>query len=518
MAMDSAAEVLDNGGSGGDPGGHRVVRKRPRWVLPAVGASALMVAVAGAGVALGMMLSGGGTQPEELVPADAVFFADVDFDPSAGQKTNLLRLLNKVPDLRSELGGRDDLRQLVVDQLSVSSDVDLTEIVGWLGDRAGIAVVPTGDGTAFVVVGVLEVTDEAAARQSLEQVLDPTQLAFESGYVVVTTDGRNQLDAVGPPGEGLIAADVVQEALNSPLADDPRFRDVMEPLGDSIASVYVDLTAAADLAPALGDATGIPGVVSGPGSLPTIGNGQAGAVVRVEADAIEVVGRASEPLGGGESSPTQLFAQLPEDTVIAVDLAGVGDQVQAQWDALLGQLEQLSGRAQFERGVASFEKQYDVQVPEDVVTVLGDEIAVAVSGNALIGGTPGVGLRSLTDSAQASDLAARLTPLIDELTGGFGITVLPVDDGLVVASTPEYADTLAAGGGGILDNSVAVRALPDVDDAVAVAFVDFDVIGDLAGLAAPDASSDIEPLEALGVTVTNDGDGQTLRARLTFDE
>ena len=58
-----------------------------------VGAGAAVVVAAGAGWAVGTYLGGGGTQPEDVMPDTLVAFADVDLDPSAEQKLNLVRLL-----------------------------------------------------------------------------------------------------------------------------------------------------------------------------------------------------------------------------------------------------------------------------------------------------------------------------------------------------------------------------------------------------------------------------------------
>ncbi len=80
----------------------------------------------------------------------------------------------------------------------------------------------------------------------------------------------------------------------------------------------------------------------------------------------------------------------------------------------------------------------------------------------------------------------RLQPVIDDLTAGLGVTLQPTDDGLVIASTPDYAQTLSAGDGGIMDNPAVARALPDADGASAVAWVDLDVLGDLANLTSPE--------------------------------
>ena len=117
-----------------------------------------------------------------------------------------------------------------------------------------------------------------------------------------------------------------------------------------------------------------------------------------------------------------------------------------------------------EREIQKFEAKYNVQLPEDIVTLLGDDAVIAVDGDDLAT-SPGLGYRSVTDPAAAADLADRLQTLLDEVTGGFGASVRATDDGLVIASTPEYADVLVEGPGGLLDDPRAQEALVDVESA-----------------------------------------------------
>jgi hypothetical protein len=170
-----------------------------------------------------------------------------------------------------------------------------------------------------------------------------------------------------------------------------------------------------------------------------------------------------------------------------------------------------------EREIQKIEAKYNVTLPEDIATLLGEDAVISIDGDNLVA-SPGVGFRSITDPAAAADLAGRIQKLLNEVTGGFGASVKATDDGLVIASTPEYADVLAEGSGGLLDDPRAEEALVDVDSASYVVWVDMDSASAIARLADDETADAIEPLAALGVTVVPDGDGWSLHARLTFDE
>ena len=60
-------------------------------------------------------LSGGGSQPEDALPAGAIAFAKIDLDPPAGQKINAIRFLRKFPALKDKVGLNADLRESLFD-------------------------------------------------------------------------------------------------------------------------------------------------------------------------------------------------------------------------------------------------------------------------------------------------------------------------------------------------------------------------------------------------------------------
>ncbi len=103
-----------------------------------VAAGVAVVASAGAGFAAGTVVGGGGTQPEDVLPDTVVAYVDIDLDPAAEQKVNLVRLLGRFPDVEKQYGPEPDIRTVVVDWLVEGSELEDADVSAWIGDRAGI--------------------------------------------------------------------------------------------------------------------------------------------------------------------------------------------------------------------------------------------------------------------------------------------------------------------------------------------------------------------------------------------
>src|SRR4051794_27668385 len=91
-------DVLDSRSTQPDPRGaaDRPSRRGNRLVA-AIGAAIAVTLIGGTASAVGLLLSGGGPQPEDVFPGNAFAFAKIDLDPAAGQKIALARLLHKFP-------------------------------------------------------------------------------------------------------------------------------------------------------------------------------------------------------------------------------------------------------------------------------------------------------------------------------------------------------------------------------------------------------------------------------------
>ncbi len=100
----------------------RLSRLSAGTVLPtAIGVAA--VSVATAGVAVLAFLSGGGTQPEHVLPAGALAFVKVDLDRAANQKLAVYRLAEKSPASADKVDDEDDVKDQLLAAL-FEGDVD----------------------------------------------------------------------------------------------------------------------------------------------------------------------------------------------------------------------------------------------------------------------------------------------------------------------------------------------------------------------------------------------------------
>jgi hypothetical protein len=527
-------EPADGGGGGATSGG----RGSGRLLAVAVGVVAVLVA-AGAGFALGTRIGGGGTQPEDVLPSTMVVYSDIDLDPSASQKVNLARLLGQFPDIKAKYGSEPDVRQLLIDQAVKGSPLENADVESWVGDRIGGGLNWNPDDNQMAAVVAIQVTDEDAARADLEKVLDDSQLAFSDGYAVISSSIMPSFTDVGGGVGGGVgqgeppAQDLVDQAQDASLADAEKFQNVFNNLDDGWATLYVDGQtideASKQLTEALGGNDPLLGGGFGsmsPGIAPNFQSGQVGAVVRAEPDAIEMVAWNTAPVPDWASSPVSMVQQLPASTVFAVGFTGGATAVAQRWDTLLAQAKQSGGGRQVERELAQIEAQYGIRLPDDLETILGSQTVFMVDGQNLLSSVPGIGLRSVTNSDDAAAVVDQLQSALSTLTGGFGVTAKTTDDGLVVASTPDLASTLASEGssdagssqsGQLGDDPDFQNAVPDADQASAVAWLDLGAITGLAQLAAPDEAGVLAPLSGLGVSVSPADGGTQLRARLVFN-
>lgn len=491
-----------------------------------VGAGVAVVVAAGAGWAVGAYLGGGGTQPEDVLPDTLVAFADVDLDPSAEQKLNLVRLLGKFPAVQDDYGEQPDLRQVVVDALVDGTDLEDARVDEWVGDRVGVGLSWDEDAQTLTPVAALQTTDEDEALADLRTVLDDSQVATVDGYVVVSGDVFSRLPLGGGdliPGDltpsfpdAASASSIVSAGASAPLAESPTFTTVFDRLDDGVVSAYVDGEGLDRAAEQLAGDLGLDWAGLARGIDPAVADaGQVGVVLRAEPSALELLAWSS--VDSAAPAPALLAENLPDSTVFALEVTGGADVLAERWADLRSGLQGASLR-QLERRLAELEARYGLVIPDDAQTLLGDDLVLAAEGEGLLLGVPGIGLRSVTEPAAAADLARRLQDVLDPLTGGFGLEARGVADGLVVATSADYAATLSAGDGGLGDDPTYREALPDSGEATYLLWVDLSTLRGFAQLAAPEASRVIAPLAGLGAAVTPDDDGSRIRLRLVFSD
>jgi hypothetical protein len=180
-----------------------------------------------------------GAAAEQALPAESTLAVmSLDLDPSAGQKIEAFKTLQKFPALKKELGlgSGDDLRRLFFDDVldegackKLSYDADIKP---WIGDNVAIAAASFEKGKVSPLVA-LAITDQDKAARGLDALLECSDAEDEAGYAL-------QDDFVLVSDSRAHAKKAVQQAATRPLSDDPAYQDWTDKVGDrGILNLYV---------------------------------------------------------------------------------------------------------------------------------------------------------------------------------------------------------------------------------------------------------------------------------------
>jgi hypothetical protein len=512
--------------------------------LAAVGVTAALTA-GGWGV-LQLMSNGGSAA--EAVPSTAIGYLSVNLDPSAGQKIEAVRTLQKFPGIAESLDidATDDVRRYVFEQIQDEigcDDLDYGhDVEPWLGDRMAVAAVPDSDQPVAPLV-VLQVGDQQAARAGIDALAscggteEAVGVAFAGEYMLLT-EHQDDADAFAAAAEAKSLAETDQFDEWMGRVGDPGIvtgyasadaADVMLSAMESAAPHEPDTFAEGDLeckAPCSGVSVDVPGSDEYMDLLRKQYRnfeGMAG-VIRFDDGAVEAefVTRGMDPTGAlatGVTAPS--LADLPESTALAFGF-GVPDTLVKDsldvFDDFFGAGPGSAGLPSMEEMLARAEAQTGLKLPEDIQTLLGDGITISVDA--------GADLRALSQSPDPDDIPvglridgdpAKIRPVLDKLLAAAGpaadfLVVKSTDSGVVLGLQQRYVETLAAGGS-LGDVSSFQRVVPEADRANSALYVNFDAgagwleeLGRMVSDGDKDVAANLAPLDAVGISGWTDDD------------
>ncbi|MEU6410751.1 DUF3352 domain-containing protein [Microbispora sp. NPDC046933] len=473
-------------------------RRGRGWILALV-AAVLVGVVGGGGVWAASKLSGGGTQPQDVLPANALAYVRLDLDPSAGQKLALFGIARKFSATRDSFGG-DDPRKALVTAVQ-KDDPDLSkvdyarDVEPWLGDRVGLAALPSDGGGDPVGALAVQVKDEAAARTGIAKMgLGDGKggLAFRDGYAIIATSQK--------------LADEYAKA--APLSGEPRFAADLDALGEQgVLSFWMDVEKIAEAG--WSDVTATP-------VLQQIRGMRFAGALRFSGDYAELAGITR---GGtampGRPEPVKI-GQLPASTVAAASISGLGDLLREQWPSI-EQTATGSGGDMVKQVLDEARARYGLSLPDDLATLLGRSLTLALDEQDLDGPQPRVGAVLTTDTAKARDVVDRVKGHLNGMERSADFATAEGDGRFVIASTQEYADAL--NGAGTLGESETFKiAVPDAANATYALYADLDRLEKLYldGLNGQERA-DAEKLRAIGLSGTQGEDGSTFTLRVVFN-
>jgi hypothetical protein len=455
-------------------------RKRRRGMWSAV-AAGTVVLVAGASFAAYTLVSGGGTTLDKKVPADSVAYAEINLDPPAGQKLAALRYLKHFPDLKVNdnantlLDGLlDNIFPSPEDRQKFTSDVQ-----PWLGKHAAVAADPQGNQIKPVII--VEATSTDKAKSGLADL--SKQMHF--GYVVA--DGTVTIAETQQ-----IAQQAADDAGKSALSGTGTYQDDVKQVGgnDGVITGWANFEAAAKY---------IPQSSQSGTSLDTL----KGVRIAMSLKFTDTVADLTLKTFGGKAPQGATgaigdkVAKLPEDTAVALGFSGGDQLVRQAYDAL--QKAGLSSEIDDALG------KYDLQLPDDIATLVGSQTVVAVGGSA--DNVQGGVITKTSDPNRAREVAERI---LSDVDSSVQVVQQQTSDGLALASSQDYLAKLTAGGG--LGNTDGYKqAVPDAGSAQYVGYVDLQRTFALSNGEVPQSA---RALKAVGVTASYSGNTGTLHIRV----
>lgn len=526
MSSNAAPDQIGSDGLGPESPstGGGTKRSAVPWIIGLV----VVLVLGGGAVAVRAALGDSDGQPAAALPSSAVAYARIDIDPSAGQKIQALRLANRFPAFGEVTGLTDpdvDLRARLFEEMrsdaSGLADLDFAaDVEPWLGSRIGIAVMPPdGDDAEPGFAVAVQVTDQGAAEDGIARLL---AAGAETGGE--TTAGYAFTGDYAVFAETQELADrYVAGAEDSSLADDEEFQSDMTALGDegvasawSSADAYRLLDDAAGLAESP-DGDGV-GSMAGMTGLPFT-SGSAAYALRFDDRYVEIamVGSGGQLAGAGDVGASPITG-LPDSTLFAMSVAGGDEYVRQSWEQLSAVAEETGQNV--EREIKRFEKETGLALPDDLATLFGDHLTVAVDsdlGNLEDPTGMRVGALLDTDTAAARGIIDELVTLAG---GGMDVATIETDGLLAVSLNEAYAGELTDGSLGETDAfDLAVAYGAESDLAVFFNVDELEAIDVYTQQADAEQLENVAPLQAVGISVNLAEDGEVRASlRLTVNE
>ncbi|MGV9595789.1 DUF3352 domain-containing protein [Streptosporangium sandarakinum] len=483
------------------PPDRRKDRKGGKGLL--ITAIAVLVAalVGGGGFYAVNLLSGGGTQPHDVLPGNALAYVRLDLDPAANQKVALFQIARKFQATKDSFSGDDPRKALF--SLMQKDDSDLakvnyaTDIEPWLGSRIGVAMLPPAKrGDEPNPLFAIQVTDEGKARAGIDKLMGDEEhgVAFRDDYALVAESKA-----------------VADRAVQAPsLSDDADFSDDLDALGETgVLSFWVSTGRMVPFLPEEAKAN--------TAALEAVKNTRIAGALRFDGDYAELAGvsRGAQPAEGlGE--PGSGIGKLPASTAAAVSFSGFGDVIVKQWPKIMESADQAAG-GRLKQSVDQLQQQTGLALPADLATLFGEDLTIAVDANGLSNNQPRVGARITTDPAKAQAVIGKVEKAAAQSGTVPQLGKVAGDGVFAVANTQEYAAALAKDGE-LGDSESFKQAVPDGDKTTFALYADLNKIEPfyLKSIQGEERAN-VQALRAVGLSGTVSGDEATFSLRVLFD-
>ncbi|MEV0825729.1 DUF3352 domain-containing protein [Nonomuraea rubra] len=475
---------------------------RKSWIIAVAAALAVILLGGGAVWAVGAF-GGGGTQPNDVLPANSIAYARLDLDPAANQKLALFQLARKFTVTKDSFSGEDPRKALfdLINEQDSDSKLDFAKDVDpWLGSRVGFAAVPSGKEEPDFAVAV-QVKDQELAKAGIAKLMegDKYGLAFREDYALLSS--TQALADKYAQGEGS-------------LSDNAEFSEDMGAVGEQgVLSFWADMGGLIELAK-----KEIPAEQQA--AVEQAKDARFAGALRFDSAYVELAGivRGAKGLTPQGDLPKADLATLPASTAGALSFSGLDQAITKQWAEIEKQAT-AAGGTQIRQLLQQAETQFGLQLPADLATVFGKNFTVAVDSEGLDGDQVKGGVRVTTDDpAKVQAVLDKVQAALTQNGGTAPQIAKATGDGVfTAATTDEYAKKLAEEGT-LGDSETFQTAIPNAADVNYALFVDLDKVEKLylASMEGDDKAN-AQVLRAVGLSGTQTDTEATFSLRLLFN-
>jgi hypothetical protein len=519
--------------------------KRSKTWIAAAAASAVVLVLTVGGVALVNVMGGGGPQPEDVLPANAVAFVKLDLDPSAGQKLAAYQLSAKFPAIKRKVSSEDtSIKESIFGSL-FTGDTKVggtslglkykTDVAPWLGDRVGVGVFPDIDADKKPELAVaIAFTDQAAAKAALDKAIanrpkskQQMGYAFADAFVVVSDTTAH-------------AAALVRAGKAAPLATSTYAEDVQKLGQDQVAIAWVDVAGAFKAAMSSLPKSVTKGVKVDDSKVA----GRIVEGVHLDSSYVEVTAMASGVKGASAlanadaGADASLIESFPSGVLGALTANGLGKSVGALYTSLTkadGTVKRNKATAAAASGglgfsaltgqcacrVKSFLSGLGLDSAKKIENLLGSETGVMVAGDNLR--KPQVAIRTRGSNPDAAVATARKALARVPVPGGLQIRKAAAPVGIFIG-TPSTGsgfnlvkETFSSSGTKLGADEAFRQVIPRDQKASFAAYVNLSKVLPLLAKG-PGSGMDMEtvkPFKALGFTAVG-GSDPSVRLRVSF--
>jgi hypothetical protein len=485
-----------------------------------------MLAVLAVGaMAFADVIGGGGPQPEDVLPANAIAFAKLDLNPSAGQKLAVYQLASKFPQAKGKVSSQDtSIKELTFGAIFTGkAGLGLTyktDVEPWLGDRVGVAVFPDMDADEKPEIGLaVAFGDQGAAKTAMDKaVAQASKMHHKVGYAFAE-------DFLVVSDTNAHAAALVQAGKVHPLAGSHYADDLKKIGAQQVGVAWLDVAPATKALSTFLKSEMPKGLAQTFKTQRLKGSDSkaSGRVIQglhAESSFVELVAMGVDIKGtdalvaADAGADAGLIDSFPSDVLAAFTANGLGKSIGGLYTSMSGQNDSL--------GVRSMLSHAGISSARQVETLLGQETGVMVAGS---GARPQFAIRTRGSNPDAALAVAGKALAGVPAARGLQIRKIAGPPGIVVATRSTSAGfdlnkALFSGSGNKLGGTEAFRTvIPQNDKVVFAGYVNLSKVLPALAKSSKMAKSGfdaaaLKPLSALGVTASG-GSEPVLRIRLS---